>query len=191
MGNEEDMKSINDLLTARFKKIEDSVVSAENIAGLFENLLEGIEKEFSVPFVWLTLMDHEKAAPIINEIKSSDILKSRFSVVSQELLEIILSGGMKPVLANKDLQPFYRLLPPSRKYFVKSIAVVPFAIDGQMIGTWNSGDADANRYEPDMRTDLIESLTAQISQKLSQLIADKSGADGQRGGINKPGGLYD
>jgi len=189
MGNEEDMKSINDLLTARFKKIEDGVVLAENIAGLFENLVEGIEKEFSVPFVWLTLMDHEKAVPIINEIKSSDILKSRFSVVSQELLEIILSGGSKPILANKDLQPFYRLLPPNRKYFVKSIAVVPFAIDGQMIGTWNSGDADANRYEPDMRTDLIESLTAQISRKLSQLIADKNGAEGQSGGINKPGGL--
>ena len=51
MGKEEDLKSINEIMAARFKKTEDVVVSAENIAGLFENLLEGIEKEFSVPFV--------------------------------------------------------------------------------------------------------------------------------------------
>lgn len=189
MGKEEDLKSINEIMAARFKKIEDGVVSAENIAGLFENLLEGIEKEFSVPFVWLTLIDHEKVAPVINEIKSSEILKSRFSVVPQELFEKILPGSSKPVLANKGLQPFYRLLPPSRKYFVKSIAVVPFAMDGQIIGTWNNGDADANRYEPDMKTDLIEALAAQLSRKLSQLVADKNVASDQTGNNNPSGGF--
>ncbi len=189
MGNEEDLKRINEIIAARFNKIEDGFMSAETIAGLFENLLDGIEKEFSVPFVWLTLIDHEKAAPVIDEIKSSDILKSRFSVVSQELFEKIMPGGMKPVLANKDLQPFYKLLPPSRKYFVRSIAVVPFTIDGQIIGTWNNGDADANRYEPDMKTDLIEALAAQISRKLSQLVADKNAVSGsERQQSNPPGG---
>ena len=189
MGKEEDLKSINEIMAARFKKIEDGVVSAENIAGLFENLLEGIEKEFSVPFVWLTLIDHEKAAPVISEIKSSEMLKSRFSVISQELFEKILPDGGKPVLANKGLQPFYRLLPPNRKYFVRSIAVVPFEMDGQIIGTWNNGDADANRYEPDMKTDLIEALAVQLSRKLSQLAADKNVASDQTGNNNPSGGF--
>jgi hypothetical protein len=190
MGDEEDLKSINKIIAARFKKIEDGVASAGNIAGLFENLLADVEKEFSVPFVWLTFIDHEKAAPVIHEIQSSDLLKCRFSVVSQELLENILQGGVKPVLANKDLLPFYRLLPPSRKYFVKSIAIAPFAIDGQIIGSWNNGDADANRYEPDMKTDFIESLAAQISRKLSQLTADKNGTPGQTSNNNPPGGFH-
>lgn len=189
MGTEEDLQSINEIMAARFKKTEDVVVSAENIAELFENLLEGIEKEFSVPFVWLTIIDHEKAAPVISEIQSSEMLKSRYSVISQELFEKILPDGDKPVLANKDLQSFYRLLPPSRKYFVKSIAVVPFALDGQIIGTWNNGDADANRYEPDMKTDLIEALAARISRKLSQLVADQNVASGQTGNNNPSGGF--
>ncbi len=179
MSNEEDMKGINDIIAMRFKKIEECIVSSESIAELFEILLEGVETEFSVPFVWLTLIDHENATPVINELELSNILKSRFSVISQEGFENILPTGMKPVLANKDLQPFYRLLPRSRKFFVKSIAVVPFAIDGQIIGTWNNGDADANRYAPDMKTDLLEALAAQISLKLSRLITDKNSASGQ------------
>jgi len=189
MNNEEDMKSINDIIAMRFKKIEERIVSSESIAGLFEILLEGIETEFSVPFVWLTFIDHEKAAPIIKEIESSDILNSRFSVISQELLENILPAGIKPVLVNQDLQPFYRLLPHSRKFFVKSIAVVPFAIDGQIIGTWNNGDADTNRYAPDMKTDLLEALAVQISLKLSQLVTVKNSASNQSRNNNSPGGI--
>jgi len=187
MDNEDDLKSINDIIAARFHKVEEGILSAETISGIFENLLDGIEKEFTVPFVWLTLMNHENAAPVINEIILSDFLKSRFSIVSPELFDHILTAGMKPVLANKDLKLFYKLLPPSRKYFVRSIAVVPFALDGRIIGTWNNGDADANRYEPDMKTDLIEALAAQVSLKLSQLAADKNGVP-DPGGDNCPSG---
>lgn len=191
MNSENDPQYVNEIIAERFKKIEDGIRSSENIPQLFENLLEGVEKEFSVPFVWLTLMDHEKAAPVINELKLSDVLKNRFSVVSLEWFEKNLPGSMKPVLANRHLRPFYRLLPPKRKYFVKSIAVVPFAIDGQIIGTWNNADADAARYEPDMKTDLIESLAAKLSRKLSELAADKNGPSGQSGQHNPPGGFHD
>ena len=189
MNNEDDLKGINEIIAARFKRVEEGLGAAKTTNELFENLLTGIEKEFAVPFVWLTLIDHESTLPVINEMESSDILKSRFSVVSQEFIETLLTGGMKPVLSNKDLKPFYKLLPPSRKYFVRSIAVVPFALAGRMIGTWNNGDADANRYEPDMKTDLIQALAAQISQKLSQLVNDKQSASEPDGRHNPSGDL--
>lgn len=179
--NNEDFKSINEIIAARFSKVEESIRSAKTISGLFENLLDGIEREFTVPFVWLTLIEHENAGLLLNEFKASDILKSRFSVVSPELMNAILPAGTKPVLANQDLKPLYRLLPPSRKYFVRSIAVIPFTLNGEIVGTWNNGDADANRYEPDMKTDFIEKLAAEISRKLTELVAD----------ITKSGGRHD
>ena len=114
MNNEEDLKRINDIIALRFGKIEDRIESAETIAELFENLFDGIEKEFGVPFVWLTLTNAEKAAPVIAGVRSSDVLKSRYAVVSQELVETLIPEGLKPVLVNKDLQPFYKLLPPTR-----------------------------------------------------------------------------
>ena len=52
-------------------------------------------------------------------------------------------------------------------------------IGGRLAGTWNNGDADANRYEPDMKTDYIENLSAQISRRLDEIIgltADEAGS---------------
>jgi uncharacterized protein YigA (DUF484 family) len=190
MGKKEDIQRINEEIATRFRKIEADVSAAETIAGLFEILLAGIEKEFGVPFVWLTLIDHENAAPLTEAVNASDILKSRLSVVLPELLEKILPGGLKPVLANKDLQPFYKLMPQSRKYFVRSIAVVPFALDGQVIGTWNNGDADAGRYAADMDTALLSSLAGKLSLKLTQLVVGQDAVSHQNQNNEQPGGLH-
>ncbi len=174
MSNGEDLKRINDIIAARFQSLEDRVMGADTIAGLLENLLDGVEKEFGVPFVWISLANLEAALPVIADVRASDFLNDRYSVVSFELLEQIFSGGAKPVLANKDMLPFYKLLPHNRKYFVRSIAVVPLTLDGRLIGAWNNGDADENRYEADMKTDLIEALSGKISEKLTRLVAAKS-----------------
>lgn len=190
MGKEEDIQRINEEITARFSKIEAAVSSAETMAGLFEILFDGIEKEFEVPFVWLTLIDHEKAAPVIAAVQSSEILQNRLCVVPPELLENILPEGLKPILANKDLQPFYKLMPPSRKYFVRSLAVVPFVLDGQMIGTWNNGDADAGRYTADMDTALLSCLAEKISLQLTQLVAGKNAVSDNNQNNEQPGGIH-
>ena len=191
MSNEEDLKSINEIIAARFKIIEDAVDAAETITGLFENLIDGIENEFTIPFVWLTLIDHQTTAPVLEKIKMSERLESRLSVVSKELIDKILTRGIKPVLANQDLQSFYRLLPRSRKYFIRSVAVVPIALDGQIIGTWNNGDADANRYEPDMKTDLIESLAGKLSARLTRLALGKDSETKPVGSHDQTGENHD
>ena len=170
MSNGEDVRRINEILADRFNKIEAAVSGARSIAGLLEALLAGVENEFSVPFVWLTLLDDEDNDQILSELQLSNLLISRYSIVSRELLAGLLTNGMKPVLANDDLKPFYRILPPGRKYFVKSIAVVPLTLDGRLLGTWNNGDADANRYAPDMKTDLLESLAGHVSEHLTRLV---------------------
>jgi hypothetical protein len=54
MDKKEDVKRINEELAARFSKIEAKLPEDQTIAGLFETLFAGIEKEFAVPFVWLT-----------------------------------------------------------------------------------------------------------------------------------------
>jgi len=174
MKQMEDIKRINDELAARFNKIEANMQEDQTIAGLFETLFEGIEKEFTVPFVWMTLIDNEKAAPVIAAIKSSDVLRTRLCVISEELFFRIIPSGFKPVLVNKDLQPFYKLLPPSSKYFVKSLAIVPFSIGDQIIGSWNNGDAVGDRYTPNMDTDFIAKLAQSVSRSLTILVEANS-----------------
>jgi uncharacterized protein YigA (DUF484 family) len=170
MDKKEDIKRINEELAASFSKIEAKLPEDQTIAGLFETLFAGIEKEFAVPFVWLTLIDNEKSTPVIAAIKSSDILRTRLCVILPELFRQILPSGLKPVLVNKDLQPFYKLLPPSSKYFVKSLAIVPFCIGDQIIGSWNNGDAVGDRYTPNMETGLLSKLAVSVSRCLTRLV---------------------
>lgn len=190
MGKREDVQRINEEMAARFSKIEADISAAGSIAGLFEVLVDRIEREFSVPFVWLTLIDRPTAVPLIEAVNASEILKGRLCVVSSELCDKMLPKGLQPILANKDLQPFYKLMPSQRKYFVRSLAIVPFALGGQIIGTWNNGDADADRYTAQMDTALLSSLACRISSQLTQLAAVEHAAPDYNKDNEQPGGLH-
>ena len=171
MNKTEDIEDINTKIAASFGKIATGLSEAKNIAGLFEILFTGIEQEFKVPYVWLTLMDTINNQPIIAAIKSSDILQDRLKVITPELFREILPAGLKPVLVNKDLQSYYKLLPSNRKYFVKSLALVPFKVNDKIAGSWNNGDAYHDRYTPDMETNLLQNLARSISVRLTELVS--------------------
>ena len=171
VNKKEDIKRINEDIAVRFGKIEEMLNDAKDIVELFEILFAGIEKEFEVPFVWLTLIDTVNTAPIITAVKSSDILKTRLCVISPELFREIFHAGLKPVLVNKDLHPFYKLLPSNNKYFVRSLAIVPFKFRDEIVGSWNNGDAYHNRYTPDMETGLLQKLAESISRYLTKLVS--------------------
>ena len=171
MNKTEDIERVNTKIAASFEKIETGLSKARDIAGLFEILFTGIEKEFKVPYVWLTLMDTLNNKPIIAAIKSSDVLQDRLKVITPELFREILPAGLKPVLVNKDLQPYYKLLPSNRKYFVKSLALVPFKVNDEIAGSWNNGDAYHDRYTPDMETNLLQNLAHSVSVRLIELVA--------------------
>jgi hypothetical protein len=171
MNKTEDIERINTKIAASFAKIETGLSEAGNIPGLFEILFTEIEKEFKVPYVWLTLIDTLDNKPIIAAIKSSDVLQDRLKVITPELFREILPAGLKPVLVNKDLQPYYKLLPSNRKYFIKSLALVPFKVNNEIAGSWNNGDAYHDRYTPDMETNLLQNLSHSVSLRLIELVA--------------------
>jgi len=170
MDKTDEVRRQNLEISAKFSKIGMQLPKAKSIAKLFEMLFEEIEKEFNIPFVWITLMDTDNAAPIIGAIKSSAMLKNRLNVIPADLFNHILPAGLKPVLANSDLQPYYKLLPPSNKYFIKSLAVVPFQVRNEIVGSWNNGDVVSDRYRPEMETNLLEKLSQKVSIRLSELI---------------------
>lgn len=190
MSSKEEIERVNREIASRFQKIEEEIPTAETIAGLLEMLIKGIEREFGVPFVWLTFIDGESAAPLIEAVKTSEALKSRYGLITQELFEKILPCGLKPVLANKELQSFYKLMPDSRKYFARSVAIAPLALGDQIIGTWNNGDADTGRYTTNMDTDLLASLAGKVSLKLTQLAANINSASVSDNDNNQSGGNH-
>lgn len=166
----DEIKRINQEISVKFGIIEVHIAHAKSITGLFETLFADIEKEFSVPFVWLTLVDKEITTPIIEAVQSSAVLQNRLGVIPEDLFARVLTDGLQPVLANKDLQPFYKLLPSTNKFFVKSLAVIPLYINDEIVGSWNNGDVLSDRYLPDMDTRLLQQLGQKISARLTELV---------------------
>jgi hypothetical protein len=106
----------------------------------------------------------------IEEAKASGFLKDRLNVVKPAFFKEIFSAGLKPVLVNKNLTNYYRLFPEHRKYFVKSLALVPFKINGELTGSWNNGDAVQSRYTPEMETNLLQKLSRRVSARMDELV---------------------
>jgi hypothetical protein len=116
-------------------------------------------------------MDTANNKRIIAAIKSSNVLRDRLNIITPELFREILPAGLKPVLVNKDLQPYYKLLPSNRKYFLKSLALVPFKVNDEIAGSWNNADARHDRYTPDMETNLLQNLAHSVSMRLAELVS--------------------
>jgi len=110
------------------------------------------------------------SAGLVQALSSSGILADRLNIIDEASFLELSSRGETPVLANQDLNPFYRLLPRSKKFFIKSIAVAPLTLDGRVIGSINYGDAASMRYEPGMDTSLLQHLTGAVSSCLTRLL---------------------
>jgi uncharacterized protein YigA (DUF484 family) len=170
MNKKDNVERINTKIANGFEKIEKKLAEAKDVAELFESLFTGIEEEFQVPFVWLTVADTKKNLRFIEAARSSGFLKERLNIVKPAFFKEIFSTGLKPVLVNKNLTNYYRLFPEHRKYFVKSLALVPFKINGELTGSWNNGDAVQSRYTPEMETNLLQKLSRSLSVRLDELI---------------------
>jgi len=170
MDKKVNIERINTKIASSFEKIDKKLAGAKDVVELFEMLFTGIEEEFNVPFVWLTIADTKKNMRVIEAVKSSNFLKDRLNIVKPAFFKEIFSTGLKPVLVNKNLTNYYRLFPEHRKYFVKSLALVPFKINGEYTASWNNGDAVQSRYTPDMETNLLQKLARALSARLDELI---------------------
>jgi uncharacterized protein YigA (DUF484 family) len=167
----------NKEIAGKFARIEAELPLFSEPKDLFEKLLMRLQDEFAIPFVWLSVINRPDNRILLESVAASEILKDRLNVIDEApFLELAIQGAT-PLLANKDLQPFYRLFPKSKKFFVKSIAVAPMMLNGRTIGSINYGDAANMRYEPGMDTSLLQHLTQTVALCLGRLMEQGSSAD--------------
>ncbi|MDA8124554.1 MAG: DUF484 family protein [Deltaproteobacteria bacterium] len=166
-----DIPTLNDEISRKFIKIERDIAACGSPVDLCEALIEAIERQFAVPFVWLTLLQAPEAAELRKALESSDELRDRLNVLSPAAFREIIPDLSTPVLAGGDLRPFFRLLPTRRKYFLRSLAVSPLTLRGRLIGSLNHGDAAPGRYQPGMDTTRLNHLAETVSDRLSALLS--------------------
>jgi len=161
----------NEEIAQKFHEIETSILSILNFRDLFEVLLTEIQEKFRVPYTWISLIAKSEVSGLIAALESSAILKERLNIVERELFMELVGARKKPFLINAKLKPYFKLLPQNHKYFIKSIAVAPISLDGEIIGSLNQADFEATRFQPGMDTTLLERLALKLSLCISNVTA--------------------
>ena len=173
-GMEEDLFEtlrVNEEIAQRFFEIEVSILSILNFKDLFEKLLSEIKEKFNVPYVWISMIDQSEVSDLIKTLESSRILKERLNVIDKNTFLNLIEEETKPILISGDLKPYYQLLPQGQMYFIRSLAIAPITLDGEIIGSLNQADLSKLRYRPGMDTRLLERLAVKVSICLSNVTA--------------------
>lgn len=161
----------NEEIARKFFEVEVTILSVLNFKDLFERLLTEIREKFAIPYVWITLTEEGDLAPLIPVLFDSDVVRQRLSVVSRDTLLGLIGSSREPILVNEDLSPFYKLFPDHEKYLIRSLALAPITLNGDVVGTLNLGDASPDRYVPGMDTTLLKRLAIKVSVCLSNVVA--------------------
>ena len=144
----------NEEITRKFHQVESKILSILNFKDFLEELLNAIKNTFKIPYVWLSLLEGSEVEELIDNIDSSELLKEKTNIISESAFLPLINHSISPVLENTDLKPYYKLLPDSQKYLLKSIAIAPITLDGKIIGSLNQGDVTRSRFEPGIDTSL-------------------------------------
>ena len=168
--NDPDIVKANDEIARKFRGIEADLAVCRGIGELFEKLILGSEEAFGVPFVWLSLLRRPETEAILKPLRKSDVLRDRINIIAPTPFLEIFPDVAHPLLASGDLRPFFRLMPPNVKYFLRSLAIAPLTRHDCLIGSLNHGDASPDRYRPGMDTNLLDHLARTVSEQLSRLL---------------------
>lgn len=163
----------NEEILKKFFAIEMEILTVTTLRDLFERLLSRVEKEFSIPHVWVSLIAEEAGKFPVDELKPSRFLKDRLSLVPRKTFSSVTGREGLPKLVNRNLKSYYKLLPYRQKCMVKSMALCPLFFRDEIIGSLNLGDYSESRFQPEMDTFFLSQLSLILSISLSNVLAQE------------------
>ena len=161
----------NEEIARKFFEIEVSILSILDFQSLFERLLSEIKEKFGIPCVWISLIDRSEISDLIQTLPFSKDLKERLNLIDRKTFQKLTDNRITPLLLNGDLHPFHPMLPKGQLNFIRSLAISPISLQGEVIGSLNQADFSPLRYRPGMDTQLLEQLAVKVSICLSNVIA--------------------
>jgi diguanylate cyclase (GGDEF)-like protein len=161
----------NDEITRKFFEIEKRILSILNYKDLFEILLREIKLKFNMPYVWISIIDKSELWSFIEQFESSEMLKKNINIIENDTFFKLVGTKLTPLLINDDLKTFSKLIPSQDKYSIRSIAISPISLDGEIIGSLNQAHISPGHFKPGLDTSSLEQLAVKVSFCLSNVTA--------------------
>ena len=157
--------------TKKFFEIEKRILSILNYKDLFEVLLDEIKKKFGMPSVWISLIEKSEVTSFIEQLESSEAIKKHMHIVDKNTFLKLVGTKTTPLLINDNLKAFSKLIPRQDKYSIRSIAIAPISLDGEIIGSLNQAHISPEHFKPGIDTSSLEQLAVKVSFCLSNVTA--------------------
>ena len=167
----EELARRNEETTRKFFEIEKRILSILNYKDLFEVLLSEIKLKFNMHYVWISIIDKSEVSSFIEHLESSEILKENMNIVDKNTFLKLIGTKTTPLLINDNLKAFSKLIPRQDKYTIRSIAISPISLDGEIIGSLNQAHISPGHFKPGLDTSSLEQLAVKVSFCLSNVTA--------------------
>lgn len=167
----EEIARRNEEITQKFFEIEKRILSILNYKDLFEILLREIKLKFNMPYVWISLIDKSEVFRFIEQFESSELLMKHINIIDNDTFLKLVGSNITPLLINDDLKVYSKLIPRQDKYSIRSIAISPISLDGEIIGSLNQAHILPGHFKPGLDTSSLEQLAVKVSFCLSNVTA--------------------
>lgn len=167
----------NERIWAVFRRLEIRMIGAQSMREFVGILAAEMPQSFpSVDCVTLACFDPEYELTRLleggcaDEETRADEVIDAFVNLTQDSLRGLFGASLRPELG-PCTQGLQELLFPGFPHRLKSVALAPLVLRGQLIGTLNQGSIDAGHFTPDSATDLLEHLAAVTSMCLDNVVS--------------------
>lgn len=161
----------NEQLARKFHEIEVDILATLNYEDLFKKLLDQIHLKFRVPLVWLSISKGSEVSRLARNLSNKETWRERINLIDWKDLVGITANKMTPRLINADIATYARIFPNASTQKIRSFAIAPISLDGQLIGSLNQGDFSPTRFHSGLDTRLLEQLAIKVSLCLSNVTA--------------------
>lgn len=160
----------NEQLSEKFYHVELKILATLNFADFFKTLLSEISEVFDVPFVWFSLVKGTEVECLLRD-RYHNQLDEVVTCVDLALIERFIGDHKEVLRVNENLHHYLPLLPKEQYQAVRSLALAPIFVDGELVGTLNQADGDARRFSPELNPVLLQRLALKLSICMSNVTA--------------------
>ena len=161
----------NEEIAKKFSEIEIRILSVLNFQDLFQVLLDEVQNQFGVPYAWITVIDESEVNRLVQSNVDSMAFRNRMRLVDRKTFSHLIGEQSQPILINENLDFFRKLFPIDSNNSLKSVAIAPISLDGEIIGSLNQADYSKERFKPGIDTSLLEQLAIKVSLCMSNVTA--------------------
>lgn len=159
----------NEVIAKNLFEIEVAIMNITQCSSFFETLLRLIQEKFNIDYAWIALTEVPHNDELISALRSIPETDGRTNLQTLSTLDFLQAtkSVQDPILANRDIPRFRRLIPKELLKEVASLAVLPLIVDKRIIGGVVLGSLQQDRYDPKKDSFFLKQLSVKASISLA------------------------